>query len=97
LLSLFDHRFDEFAADTHENLAPRAAVAVGAGAVALLALPWRVCAVWLVSTLAIEGWGWFAGRRQYLRLPVTRAEQGAFLAYLACLIGNWFSRARSPA
>ncbi len=90
LLRLFDHRFEEFAADTHENLAPRAAVAVGAGAVALLALPWRVCAFWVVSTLAIEGWGWFAGRRQYLKLPVTRAEQAAFLAYLVCLIGTWF-------
>jgi PAS domain S-box-containing protein len=90
LLKLFDHRFEEFAADTHENLAPRAAVAVGAGAVGLLALPWRVCAVWVVSTLAIEGWGWFAGRRQYLKLPVTTAEQACFLVYQACLIGSWF-------
>ena len=90
LLRLFDHRFEEFAADTHENLAPRAAVAVGAAAVALLALPWRVCAFWVVSTLAIEGWGWFAGRRQYLKLGVTRAENGSFLVYLTCLIGSWF-------
>ena len=90
MLKLFDHRFEEFAADTHENLAPRAAVAVGAGAVALLALPWRVCAMWVVSTLAIEGWGWFASRRQYLKLPITTAENGAYLANLACLIGTWF-------
>ncbi|HEX3407636.1 MAG TPA: histidine kinase dimerization/phospho-acceptor domain-containing protein, partial [Caulobacteraceae bacterium] len=90
MLRLFDHRIEEFAADTHENLAPRAAVAVGAGAVSLLALSWRVCAFWVVSNLAIELWGWFAGRRQYLRLPITRAEHGAFLAYLVCLIGTWF-------
>jgi len=90
LLRLFDHRFEEFAADTHENLAPRAAVAVGAGAVALLALPWRVCAVWVVSTLAIESWGWFAGRQQFLKLPISTAENGAFLAYLSSMIGSWF-------
>jgi len=90
LLKLFDHRFDEFAADTHENLAPRGVVAMGAGAVSLLALPWRVCAMWVVSTLAIEVWGWFAGRRQFLRWPVTPPEQASFLAYLVCLIGAWF-------
>ena len=90
MLRLFDQRFEEFAADTHENLGPRAAVAVGAGAVALLVLPWRVCVMWVVSTLAIEGWGWFAGRRQYLKLPVTLAENGAFVAYQVCLIGAWF-------
>jgi len=90
LLRLFDHRFEEFAADAHENLAPRAAVAVGAGMVALLELPWRVCSVWVVSTLAVEGWGWFAGRRQYLKLPVTIAEHAGFLANLVCLVGLWF-------
>ncbi len=90
MLKLFDHRFEEFAADTHENLTARAGVAVGAGAVSLVGLPWRVCAVWVVSTLAIEIWGWFASRRQFLRWPVTLAEQGAFLVYLVCLFGSWF-------
>ncbi|HEX3406184.1 MAG TPA: hypothetical protein VHS81_03010, partial [Caulobacteraceae bacterium] len=87
---LFDRRFEEFAADTHENLAPRAGVAVGAGAVSLVALPWRVCAVWVVSTLAIELWGWYASRRQYQKAAVSPAEQGVFLVYLVCLIGSWF-------
>jgi PAS domain S-box-containing protein len=90
LLSLFDHRFDAFAADTHENLAARAGIAVGAGAVSLVALPWRICAMWVVSTLAIEVWGWFATRPQHQRRPVTSAEQAAFLVYLACIIGSWF-------
>ena len=90
MLKLFDRRFEEFAADTHENLAPRAGVAVGAGAVSLVALPWRICAVWVVSTLAIELWGWYASRRQFQKAAVSLAEQGVFLVYLVCLIGSWF-------
>jgi len=90
LLKLLDHRFDAFAGETHENLAPRAAVALGAGAVALLLLPWRFCAVWTVSTLAFELWGWFAGRRQYLGRSVSLGDRFAFLAYLVSLIGSWF-------
>jgi PAS domain S-box-containing protein len=90
LLKLFDHRFDEFAGDTHQNLGPRAAVAVGAGAVAMIALPWGVCLAWIVTTEAIELWGWFAGRRQYLRQPVTRRGHLSFLAYLISLIVSWF-------
>ena len=54
MLKLLDHRFDAFAAETHENLAPRAAVALGAGGVALMLLPWRLCAIWTVSILAFE-------------------------------------------
>ena len=90
MIRLFDHRFDEFAADSHENLAPRAAVAVGAGLVALLVMPWRLCAVWTVTTLSIELWGWFAGRPQYLRQPVSFGDKLGFTAYLACLIAAWF-------
>ena len=92
MLRLFDHRFDEFAAETHENLGPRAAVAVGAGAVSLIALPLRVCAAWLATTVALELWGWFAGRRQYLRQPVTRSGQVAFLVYLTAMIGSLAKR-----
>jgi PAS domain S-box-containing protein len=90
LLRLLDHRFDAFAGETHENLAPRAAVALGAGGVALWLLPWRFCAVWTVSTLAFELWGWFAGRRQYVGRSVTLGDRFGFLAYLVSLIGSWF-------
>jgi PAS domain S-box-containing protein len=90
LLRLFDHRFDAFAGETHENLPPRAGVALGAGAVALLLLPWPICALWTGTTLGVELWGWFVGRRQYLGLPVTALERGAFLIYVAVLIACWF-------
>ena len=90
MLRLFDHRFDAFAGETHENLPPRAGVALGAGAVALLLLPWQVCALWTASTLGVELWGWFAGRRQYLGLPVTALRRGVFLIYVAVLIACWF-------
>jgi len=90
LLRLFDHRFDAFAGETHENLPPRAGVALGAGAVALMLLPWPVCALWTGATLGVELWGWFAGRRQYLGLPVTALQRGAFLIYVAVLIACWF-------
>jgi len=90
LLDLLDHRFNELAVETHKNLAPRTAVAVGACGVALLMLPWRVCAVWLAIGLCIESWGWLASRAQYLGRPVDRTAQLNFLANLTALIVNWF-------
>jgi PAS domain S-box-containing protein len=90
LFKLLDHRFDAFAGETHENLAPRAAVSLGAGAVAMMLLPWRLCVVWTVSTLAFELWGWFASRRQYVGSPVTLGDKFGFLTYLVCMIACWF-------
>jgi PAS domain S-box-containing protein len=90
LITLFDRRFDAFAAETHQNLPPRAAVAVGAGAVALSLLPWQACAAWTVTTLCVEAWGWFAGRRQYVGKPVTVVERSAFLGHVVVLISCWF-------
>ncbi|HLY78331.1 MAG TPA: ATP-binding protein [Caulobacteraceae bacterium] len=90
MLKLLDHRFDAFAAETHENLVARAAVAVGAGAAALMLLPWRVCAIWTVALLAYELWGWFATRQQYLGRAVSFSERLGFAAYLVCLIACWF-------
>jgi PAS domain S-box-containing protein len=89
LLALLDHRFDEFAADTHENLAPRAAVAAGAGLVALTLLPWQACLCWTLGALGLEAWGWFASRRQFLRRTVSRDAQIGFLGYVASLVGAW--------
>jgi PAS domain S-box-containing protein len=90
LFRLFDHRFDAFAGETHKNLPPRAGVALGVGAVALMLLPWPVYALWAGTTLGVELWGWFAGRRQYLALPVTVVERSAFLINLVALITCWF-------
>jgi PAS domain S-box-containing protein len=90
LLKLLDHRFDAFAAETHENLVPRATMAAGAGGVALMLLPWRLCAIWTASILAYELWGWFASREQYLGRPVSFGERLAFATYLVCLIACWF-------
>jgi len=52
-------------------------------------LPWPVCALWTGATISVELWGWFAGRRQYLGLPVTVVERGAFLLNLVALIASW--------
>jgi PAS domain S-box-containing protein len=90
VLKLLDHRFDAFAAETHENLIPRATVALGAGAASIMLLPWRVCAIWTVAILAYELWGWFASRLQYLGLPVSFSERFGFATYLVCLISCWF-------
>jgi PAS domain S-box-containing protein len=90
LLALLDRRFDEFAADAHEILALRALVAVGAAAVAMLLLPWTLCALWAMATLAVELWGWFASRDQYLGRAAGRGGQLMFAASLATLITAWF-------
>jgi PAS domain S-box-containing protein len=65
-------------------------VAVGACGVALLMLPWRVCAIWLAIGLGVECWSWFASRPQYLARPVDRTAQLNYLANLTALIVNWF-------
>jgi PAS domain S-box-containing protein len=88
--ALLDRRFDEFAAETHENLTPRALVAVGAGAAALMALPWKLCALWTIAALSIELWGWFASRDQFLGRAVKRSSQLIYLANLAGMIASWF-------
>ncbi|MGH6970164.1 MAG: PAS domain S-box protein, partial [Caulobacteraceae bacterium] len=90
MIRLLDHRFDEFAADTHENLPARAAVAPAAAFVALTLLPWRISAAWVVAILSIEAWSWFAGRRQYLGEPVGKATQISFLVSMTGLIAAWF-------
>jgi PAS domain S-box-containing protein len=90
LIRLFDHRFDAFAAETHRNLPARAAVALGAGAVASMLLPWPICGLWTVTTLSVELWGWFAGRRQYLGQTATALERCAFLINVGVLITCWF-------
>jgi PAS domain S-box-containing protein len=65
-------------------------VAVGACGVALLMLPWRVCAIWLAIGLAVECWSWFASRPQHLGRTVDRTAQLNYLANLTALIVNWF-------
>ena len=89
LFKLLDHRFDAFAGETHENLAPRAAVALGAGAVALMLLPWRLCVIWTASILAFELWGWFASRRQYLGRPVLLGDRLGFGYAAESSKGRW--------
>jgi PAS domain S-box-containing protein len=90
LIKFFDHRFDDYAADTHENLIPRASVAVAAGLTALAVLPWQVCAQWVSAYLALELWCWFATRSQFLRKPVATAGQVATLVCVLSLSTAWF-------
>jgi PAS domain S-box-containing protein len=89
LFKLLDHRFDNLAVETHVNLGPRAAVAVGAGSMSLMLLPWGVCAAWTVLGLGIEACGWFASRPQFLGRLIPRALQVTYLATLVALIANW--------
>ncbi len=93
MISLPGHRFDEFAAETHENLPPRASAAVGAACVAALVMPWRICAAWAAAAIALETWGWFASRRQHRRLPATLGQRASFLAYIFALTAVWFALA----
>ncbi|MFI4933010.1 MAG: ATP-binding protein [Caulobacterales bacterium] len=65
-------------------------MAIGAGLVALTVLPWRACAMWTIISLAIELWGWFASRDQFMGRPVRRSDQLIYLVNLLGLIANWF-------
>jgi PAS domain S-box-containing protein len=90
LVQFFDRRFDEYAADTHENLAPRASVAVAAGLTALAVLPTQVCAQWIAAYLALELWCWLATRRQFRGEPVSTAARVGTLGSVLSLSTAWF-------
>jgi PAS domain S-box-containing protein len=60
LTKLLDEGLDELAVATHAGLLPRLAVNVATAWVFSLIIPWRVCAIWLAVTLALEAQAWFA-------------------------------------
>ena len=65
-----DEGLDELAVATHAGLLPRLAVNVGTAWVFSLIIPWRVCAIWLAVTLALEAQAWFATWPQACGKPV---------------------------
>ena len=70
MTSILDEGLDELAVATHAGLLPRLAVNVGTAWVFSLFLPWRLCAIWLGVTLALETQAWFATLRQARGKPV---------------------------
>jgi len=70
LTKLLDEGLDELAVATHAGLLPRLAVNVATAWVFSLIIPWRVCAIWLAVTLALEAQAWFATLRQARGKPV---------------------------
>jgi PAS domain S-box-containing protein len=70
LTKLLDEGLDELAVATHAGLLPRLAVNLATAWVFSLIMPWRVCAIWLAVTLALEAQAWFATRRQARGKPV---------------------------
>ncbi|WP_372781914.1 ATP-binding protein [Phenylobacterium sp.] len=55
---------DEIAVAIHGVTVPRVSVTVLATLMAMLVLPWRLCAGWTAGGMALEVWCWFASRRQ---------------------------------
>ena len=70
MTKLLDEGLDELAVSTHAGLIPRLAVNVGTAWVFSLTIPWRVCAIWLAVTLALEAQAWFATWPQARGKPV---------------------------
>jgi PAS domain S-box-containing protein len=70
LTKFLDEGLDELAVATHAGLLPRLAVNVATAWVFSLIIPWRVCAIWLAVTLALEAQAWFATLRQARGKPV---------------------------
>jgi len=68
--SILDDGLDELAVSAHAGFWPRIAVTVATAGVFGMLLPWRVAAIWLCATLALEIQAWFATRRQFLGLRV---------------------------
>ena len=64
MTSILDEGLDELAVASHAGFLPRIAVNVATAWVFSMIIPWRVCAVWVAVTLALEAQAWFATLRQ---------------------------------
>jgi PAS domain S-box-containing protein len=89
LRSILDEGLDELAVATHAGLLPRLAVNVATGWVFSLVIPWRVCAIWVGVTLALELQAWFATRRQAKGKPVGWGRRFWHVASLAVSAVAW--------
>jgi PAS domain S-box-containing protein len=67
---ILDDGLDELAVSAHAGFWPRIAVTVATAGVFGSLLPWRMAAIWLCITLALEIQAWFATRAQFLGRPV---------------------------
>jgi PAS domain S-box-containing protein len=68
--SILDEGLDELAVASHAGFLPRIAVNVATAWVFSMIIPWRVCAIWVAVTLALEAQAWFATLRQARREEV---------------------------
>ncbi len=64
MASILDEGLDELAVASHAGFLPRIAVNVATAWVFSMIIPWRVCAIWVAVTLALEAQAWFATLRQ---------------------------------
>ena len=65
MLRLLDDGLDEIAAGHHQGTPLRALVTAAVALIALWLVPAALCADWSLLMVAVEGWSWFATRRQF--------------------------------
>jgi PAS domain S-box-containing protein len=103
LAGWLDEGLDEVAAGAHASVGARIPAIIAVGLIALAFQPWPVCAAWTAAQLGVDGWGWFATRAQYLKLPISRGQRLNHVATLVfavvgwCLLGFLVWSAGSPA
>lgn len=64
MLDWLDDGLDELAASAHRGAPFRGLITLGVAAVATRILPLDVCLTWLGATVLIDGWNWWATRKQ---------------------------------
>ena len=82
-----DVRLDEAAVAIHQVAAARLVLTMVGALLAGLVLPLQIAALWLVGSLVVEAWSWFATQRQSDLNPVQASARRNFIAsYLAQLL-----------
>ena len=84
-----DDGLDELAVLAHAGTGARVSAIISTSLMSLLMLPWWQCALWCGFSLAYEADSWFATRRQYQGLPVSKLTRVHHLAGLAVATGTW--------
>ena len=82
-----DVRLDEAAVAIHQVAGARLVLTMVGALLAGLVLPLQIAALWLVGSLVVEAWSWFATQRQSDLNPVQASARRNFIAsYLAQLL-----------
>ncbi|QUD89119.1 PAS domain-containing hybrid sensor histidine kinase/response regulator [Phenylobacterium montanum] len=84
---------DEIAAGAHASWTARLFVTLGAAAIGGALTHWSLALGWGAVAVLLEGWNWFATRRQFLDQPVGWGDRAGYFAVMTLGYSWWFALA----